>query len=95
MRALHARLHINSSLCFLHLNSAAIKTENELLVVDGLARAIVELFQSDIDSHIDVFRRFRFGLVEASVCSAKVTSLNLEVGSSDLGQVSAEIEEWI
>ncbi len=44
VRALHARLHINRSFSFLHLNGAAIKTENKLFVVDSLARAIVELF---------------------------------------------------
>ena len=95
MRALHARLHIDSCLGLLHFNCAAVKSQNLLLVVDSLAGAVVKLLQSDIDDNIDVLGGLRCGLVESTVCSSEVTSLNLEVRSRDLCQVRAQVEEWV
>ena len=79
----------------MRFNGAAIESQDLLLVVDCLAGAVVKLFQSDIHDNIDVLGRLRGGLVQPTVCSAKVTSLNLEVRSRDLGQVRAQVEEWV
>jgi len=95
VRALHARLNVDRCLCLLHFYCAAVKSQNLLLIVDCLAGAVVKLFQSDIHDNIDVLGRLRGGLVQPTVCSAKVTSLNLEVRSRDLGQVRAQVEEWV
>ena len=95
MRDLHARLHIDRCLSLLHLNRAAIKTYNLLFVVDGLAGAVIKLLESDINCHIDVLGRFGGRLVETSVCSAEIATLDLEIGSCNLSKVGAEIEEWV
>ena len=95
VRALHTRFHINSCLGLLRFNSATVESQHLLLVVDCLAGAVVKLFQSDIHDNIDVLRGLRGGLVQSTVCSAKVTPLNLEVSSRNLGQVRAQVEEWV
>lgn len=95
VRALHARLHIDSCLGLLHFNCAAVKSQNLLLVVDSLAGAVVKLLQSDIDDNIDVLGGLRCGLVESTVCSSEVTSLNLEVRPRDLCQVRAQVEKGV
>lgn len=95
VRALHARLHVDRCLCLLHFYCAAVKSQNLLLIVDCLAGAVVKLFQSDIHDNIDVLGGLRGRLVQSTICSSEVTSLNFEVRSSDLCQVSAQVEEWV
>ena len=77
------------------LDGASIESEHLLLIGDILASAVVHLFKSHIDSDRDVLCRLWLGLVQASVCSAKVTALDLKVGSRDFGEIGAEVVEGV
>ena len=95
MREDHAWLDHDSHGGFLLLNRAAIKTQNLLRVGDFLASTVVHLFESHVDRHADILGRLRLGLVQASVGSAKVTALDLEVSSRDFSKIGAQVVEWV
>ena len=92
---MHAGLDENSHTGLLFLNGAAIKSEHLFFVADCLAGTVVHFFESYIHALADVFGGFRRRLAQSAVGSAKVTALNLEVGSENLRQICAKIEEGV
>ena len=77
----HAWLHVDADRVLLLLDRASIKAEDLSLVGDLLARAIVDLFKSHIDSDFDVLGRRRSWLIETTVGRAEVTAFNLKIGA--------------
>ena len=92
---LHSRLDENSHAGLLFLNSTTIKSEHLLFVADCLARTVVHFFKSYIHADADVCSRLRRRLAQSAVGSAKVTALNLEIGSKDLSQICAKVVEGV
>ena len=92
---LHTRLDENSHTCLFFLNSTAIKSKHLLFVADCLARTVVHFFKSNINADADVCSGLGRRLTQSTVGSAKVTALNLEVGSENLSQICAKVEEGV
>ena len=95
VRSFHSWFDHDSYASVLLLDRASIKSETILLVGEFLACTVVHLLECHIDSDGNIFSRLGLGLIQTSVCCTKVTAFNLKVGSGDLGQVSAKVEEWV
>ena len=92
---MHAWLDENSHAGLLFLNSTSIKSEHLFFVADHLARTVVHFFESYIYANADIFRGLRRRLAQSTVGSAKVTALNLKIGSENLRQICAKVEEGV
>ena len=95
LSSLHAWLDENSHAGLFFLNSSSIKSEHLFFVADHLARTVVHFFKSYIHTNADIFCSLRRWLAQSTVGSAKVTALNLKIGSENLRQIRAKVEEGV
>lgn len=85
----HARLDLHLFIDNCRRYSLAVQSHQLLLERDGLDAAVIQLFQSAGEHHLDCRHRGQSGGIGTSKCSSKKTALNLSAS------LVADIEEGV